>query len=269
MATVTPEVEETGPVAPSEQPTVVSPDNPGGTVDRPVGLPENFKTVEALAEAFKKKQAELTRLQQGLPPKEEGEADEKPADSEQDKQDKAAEEVAQASGVDLTEYSNEFWETGDLSTERRGELVEKLGPKLQELGLDPTEAINVFVEGRKAMMKNETDLIYSEVGGKEAYTEIVTWAAKNLSPSERKAYDAAVTSGDIHSAQLAVGGLKLKYDKATGGTGPRLVQGDGKAGPSRYSKAQMKADMESKRYKTDADFRAEVLRKIESSKVMG
>jgi hypothetical protein len=269
MTTVTPQTEETGPTAPE----VVEPQQQA--TDRPEGLPENFKSVEDLAKAFKETQAELTRTKQGNAPQEQQEqqeeqqAEQETQETEQDlsAEDEAALEAAKKAGVDLTEYSNEFWEQGDLTEERRGEVAEKLK---SVFGDEAQSIVNEFVEGKKLILKNQQTMLYNEAGGETQYKAMVNWAAQNLTQQEIAAYDKAV-EGDIHQAQLAIGGLRAKYERAVG-RDPNLVTGENSVAGSSAgykSKAEMMEDMSNPKYKKDPAFRERVQKKIANSSVMG
>ena len=52
---------------------------------------------------------------------------------------------------------------------------------------------------------------------------MASWASKNMSDGEKKAYNAAVNSKDMDTVKLAVDGLRAKY-QAANGTEPNLYK---------------------------------------------
>ena len=106
------------------------------------------------------------------------------------------------------------------------------------------------------------------VGGEEAYSEMASWASKNMSDGEKKAYNAAVNSADMDTVKLAVDGLRAKY-QAANGTEPNLVQG--KATPvaeqGYASWAEVTQAMADPRYSKDPAYQAAVKAKIANSEI--
>ena len=106
------------------------------------------------------------------------------------------------------------------------------------------------------------------VGGDEAYTEMATWAAGNMSEGEKKAYNTAVNSKDMDTVKLAVDGLRAKYESANGSE-PNLTQG--KATPTTEqgykSWAEVTAAMSDSRYAKDPAYQAMVKNKIANSEL--
>ena len=93
------------------------------------------------------------------------------------------------------------------------------------------------------------------------------WAAENMSPSEKEAYNTAVNSGNLDQAKLAVDALAMRY-KNNVGSEPNLVGGKASASVDVYeSWAQVTTDMKSSTYVKDPAFRASVERKLGRSKL--
>ena len=106
------------------------------------------------------------------------------------------------------------------------------------------------------------------VGGEEAYNEMASWASKNMSDGEKKAYNAAVNSADMDTVKLAVDGLRAKY-QAANGTEPSLMQG--KATPVAEqgfeSWAEVTAAMADPRYSKDPAYQEAVKQKLANSEL--
>ena len=104
------------------------------------------------------------------------------------------------------------------------------------------------------------------VGGSDAYTEMASWAADNMTEDEKTAYNTAVNSKDIETAKLAVVGLKAKFEKANG-TEPTLVEGKATVtGEDGYkSWAEVTRAMSDDRYTKDPAYQAMVQDKLSKS----
>ena len=126
-----------------------------------------------------------------------------------------------------------------------------------------------YISGQKAVAAQYETAVTTEVGGSEKYSEIVTWAKANLTDAEINAYNAAVSSGNLDQAKLAVLGLSAKFSKANGSE-PRLVQGrtTSASGDVFESTAQLTEAMRDPRYRNDPAFRAKVQSKLARSNIL-
>ena len=219
--------------------------------DRPQWLPEKFKSPEDMAKAYAELESKLGKPTE--PPKEEPKANE-PTDQQ------AADELA-SKGLDLAEFSAEFNQNGQLSPESY-EKLEKAGY--------PRNIVDQFVEGQKARAALYESEIKSTAGGDSQFNEMVEWARANLTPAEINAYNAAVDSGDLAKAKLAVAGVAQKF-QASRPSEPSLFKGATSASPSMEayeSIAQLQKDMASPEYKSDPAFRSKVERKLANSNIL-
>ncbi len=226
-----------------------------GSEDRPKWLPEKFKSPEDMAKAY----AELeSKIGQPAEPK----ADDTPpadtpapADATTDDAEKALSER----GLDLSKFSNEFSEKGELTPESYAEL--------EKAGLTK-DIVDQYIEGQKARASQYESSVKSEVGGDENYNQMVTWAKSNMAPDEIAAFNNAVSSGDVNQAKLAVLGLATRYSSANG-SDPKRTIGGGKAGAQDAfeSTAQLTEAMRDPRYKSDPAYRAAVQNKLSRSTV--
>lgn len=239
--------------------------------ERPAWLPPEYKTPEEFTARFKEQQAEITRLQQAAkkpdeqtpPPNNETPPNDPPNEETPNEED-PAKKVADAAGVDLTSYQQVYAETGDVPEESRVELADRLKGVLGE---NARQLVDEYIEARKIVHQNDRQLFYTEAGGEQNYNAMVQWAAKNLSKEEAQAYNAQVNSGDRHATLFAINGLRAKYERANGRE-PTLINGGG-GNPGAMggyaSSAEMQADMNNPKYKTDPAFRDRVAQKLKVS----
>jgi hypothetical protein len=259
--------DETGSAPPQDQPQV--------DPNRPAWLDPKFQKPEDLANSYKEQQAALTRAQQELsrlkgekPATDEQppiagvqESDEQKPDEEKPNDDEAATKVADAAGVDLAPYQEEYNTSGDVSEENRVKLAEGLK---KVLGDDARAIVDQFIEARKVVHANDTKMFMDAAGGQEQYATMTTWAAQNLPKEQVEAYNKQVESGDRHSVLFAIEGLRAKYEAANGRV-PQRITGNGNAPANAgafRSAAEMTAAMKDPKYKTDEAYRNDVARRL-------
>lgn len=227
----------------------------GGTpASRPEWLPEKFQSVEDMAKAYAELEAKL-----GAKPQDNPQADPaKPGDTNQPGQN--PEQALSEKGLDLSTFTAEFNAKGELSAESYA--------KLAAAGFDKGIVDN-YINGQKAVVAQYETAVVSEVGGPEKYSEMVAWAKANMTDAEVNAYNAAVSSGDVAQAKLAVLGLSAKFSKANGSE-PRLVQGrtTNPSGDVFESTAQLTEAMRDPRYAKDPAYRAKVQAKLSRSNIL-
>lgn len=218
--------------------------------DRPQWLPEKFKSPEDMAKAYSALEAKLGQAKPIDPPV----AD--PAVTPPENPEAALAEK----GLDLQDFSAEFAQKGELSTESY-EKLSKAGYSRQ--------LVDQYIEGQRAVAARFDADIMSEVGGPEKYSEITSWAKANLTPTEIEAYNNAVSSRNADQAKLAVLGLGAKFEKANGSDPQRLLGGQsaGSTGDTFESMAQVTSAMKDPKYKNDPAFRAKVQAKLSRSNV--
>lgn len=226
----------------------------GDPVSRPEWLPEKFQSVEDMAKAYAELEAKL-----GAKPQDNPQTDPaKTGDTNQTGQN--PEQALSEKGLDLSTFTAEFNAKGELSAESYA--------KLAAAGFDKGLVDN-YINGQKAVMSQYETAVVSEVGGSEKYSEMVTWAKANMTDAEINAYNAAVSSGDLAQAKLAVLGLGAKFSKAVGSE-PRLVQGRTNSASEDVfeSTAQLTEAMRDPRYRKDPAFRAKVQSKLARSNIL-
>jgi hypothetical protein len=219
--------------------------------DRPKWLPEKFKSPEEMAKAYSELESKLGK------PKDEPATTPDPSTATQADAEKALTDK----GLDMQEFSNEFAQKGELSSESY--------EKLAKAGYD-RKLVDQYIDGQRALAAQYEADVMSEVGGGEKYNEMVTWAKANMSAAEIEAYNNAVSSGNAAQAKLAVNGLKSKFESSVGSDPQRMLGGKGNADSADVfeSMAQVTEAMKDPRYKTDPAFRAKVQAKLGRSNVI-
>ena len=212
--------------------------------DRPEWLPEKFNTVEDMATAYES-------LEQKLGSNEEV--------TEESDLDEIADELEER-GVDFDALSNEFAEQGGL-TEESYEALLKAGI--------PRTMVDQFIEGQNAVAGQLQQQAFEQVGGQQAYEDMVSWASESLNEASIDAFNNAMNSGNIETANLAIQGLQAQY-RSVNGNEPSLVMGETKSvtGGVFDSAAQLTAAMRDPRYSSDSAYRQEVALKLSRSNVL-
>lgn len=224
--------------------------------DRPKWLPEKFKSAEDMAKAYAELESKM-----GKPAEPKADPETPPADvpNPTEATTDEAEKALSERGLDLSKFSEEFSEKGELTPESYAEL--------EKAGL-PKDIVDQYIEGQKARASQYESSVKAEVGGDENYSQMVTWAKANMSPQEITAFNNAVGSGDVNQAKLAVLGLSNRYSTANGAD-PKRTIGGGKAGAldTFESTAQLTEAMKDPRYKSDPAYRNAVQTKLARSSV--
>ena len=225
----------------------------GDPVSRPEWLPEKFQSVEDMAKAYAELEAKMGGKTQDNPQTD-------PANADTNQTGQNPEQALSEKGLDLSTFTAEFNAKGELSADSYA--------KLAAAGFDKGIVDN-YINGQKAVAAQYETAVTAEVGGSEKYSEIVTWAKANMTDAEINAYNAAVSSGDLAQAKLAVLGLSAKFSKANGSE-PRLVQGRTTSASEDVfeSTAQLTEAMRDKRYRNDPAFRAKVQSKLARSNIL-
>lgn len=188
-----------------------------------------------LEKRFADTQAALTKANQELAtfkkPKEEAPA-EKPAEPEADKskneleiKEAAPPDVAEVDATVLQPFYEEYRQNQGISEESRDKIAQTILKGMKKE--DAYALIDSYVEAAKVRDAQTTQTLMSEAGGVENYQTMVQWAATNLQEAEIKAYNAAVNSGDIQTASLAINGLRAKFERANGRAPQTTIMGNG------------------------------------------
>ncbi|BAQ94112.1 head assembly [uncultured phage_MedDCM-OCT-S42-C7] len=243
----------------SEQPTDSAQDKTFENESRPEWLPEKFKNAEDMAKAYgelenKLGQSENNNNKDSEPNKEEVKKDD--ADLSIDKAEKAVENA----GLDMSSLQQEYNEGG--------QLADKSYDALEKAGI-PKDYVDAFIKGQEAIAQQTSNTLKQEVGGADAYNNMMSWASNNLSEAEVNAYNSTVNGKDIEATKLAIAGLNARFKNAEG-VEPNLQTGNRPStsnAPGYRSWAEVTQAMSDERYTSDNAYRTDVQNKLKNSEL--
>jgi len=219
---------------------------------RPEWLPEKFKSPEDMAKAYGELETKLGQSE----PKQEEVKETKKDDLSIDNAEKAVENA----GLNMDTLQQEYNESGQLN--------DKSYEALAKVGI-PKDYVDAFIKGQEAIATQTANTLKQEVGGDEAYKNMMTWASENLNEAEINAYNRTVNGKDIEATKLAIAGLNAKYKNAEG-IEPNLAKGDRPSTSNATgfrSWAEVTAAMSDPRYSKDVAYQADVQAKLKNSKL--
>jgi plasmid maintenance system antidote protein VapI len=219
---------------------------------RPEWLPEKFKSPEDMAKAYGELETKLGQPE----PKQEKVKETKKEDLSIDNAEKAVENA----GLSMDTLQQEYNESGQLN--------DKSYEALAKAGI-PKDYVDAFIKGQEAIATQTANTLKQEVGGDEAYKNMMTWASENLNEAEINAYNRTVNGKDIEATKLAIAGLNAKYKNAEG-IEPNLARGDrpSTSNATGYrSWAEVTAAMSDPRYSKDVAYQSDVQAKLKNSKL--
>jgi hypothetical protein len=236
-------------------------------------LAGKYKSVEDLERAYQEAQRKLS--QRGQAEKPEAEADQAD-DSEQEKPQtgNAKEIYGEFIGSRLEEHDIDF---SDMNArwQQSGELQSEDYDKLGEAGFS-REMIDAYLSGLQYKAVQDTALtvqqinsIKQEYGGEKGYTDMLQWAADNLSEEEVAGFNEIVTGNSTLSAvRMAVSGLHAKYLAKTG-VEPKLIGGKAPRdnGDRFESTAQLVEAMKDPKYQSDPAYRRKIEARLARSSI--
>ena len=89
--------------------------------------------------------------------------------------------------------------------------------------LRKTKTETTTEESSNPLTDQEVTYIKNAVGGEDAYSDLISWAAEALAPWEIKEFDELMDAGDAQLIHTRVLSLKAKYDQAVN-SAPETVQ---------------------------------------------
>jgi len=161
----------------------------------------------------------------------------------------------------MHQLNQEFGKSGQLSEE----AVERLG------SMDSKELIKAYMAYNSqaqnaSLQQSELDAIQQSVGGAQAYTEMVQWAAANLPEDEIADFNAVTATNNPAAIKFAVQSLANRYRDKEGYEAPLV---SGRKAPSKdkafRSHAELSRAIADPRYATDPAFRRDVEEKLSRS----
>lgn len=232
-------------------------DQPQQQQEPPKVYAGKYKTVEELERGYLELQKLASR--KGIQTNNDKE---QPKDNQQPQQQQDSQsevkEILDSVGLDFDKYTDEVLADGVLSEDSYQELEAKGFPR---------NVVDAYIEGQKALAERTNQSIYEIVGGKEAYTEMIQWAAQNLSQEEIEAYNSTLESGNVSQIKIAVKGLKASYTEAKGTPPKQLIGGYSSGDVDVFeSWAQVVEAMKDPKYDKDPAYRAAIQAKLGRSK---
>ncbi len=236
-------------------------------------LAGKYKSVEDLEKAYQEAQRKLS--QRGQAEETEEEADEADDSEEEKPQSADAKEIyGDFIGSRLEEAEIDF---GAMNTrwQETGQLADEDYDQLQEAGFT-RDMVDAYLSGLQYKAAQDTALTVKEItalkqeyGGEKGYSDMLEWAADNLSEDEIKGFNEIVTGNSTMAAvRMAVSGLHAKYT-AKAGVEPKLIGGRSpKAASDKFeSTAQLVEAMKDPRYGQDPAYRRKIEEKLSRSSI--
>jgi hypothetical protein len=216
-----------------------------------------FKSAEDLEKAY-------LELQKKLGSKEEG--DSTPDSTPEEEEEEQVEESPIVKRVDFLKQASEEYYSND--NELKPETIQKLKEMPSE------ELIEAYLELQKSnpvaqskpLSEDAAKEIIASVGGQEAYSDTLAWAADNLKPEEVAAYDNVISSGNKDAIFFAVQALNQRFKDSVGFEGQQV---SGRAPKSTIkgfrSNAELASAISDPRYRNDPAYRFDVEQKLAAS----
>jgi hypothetical protein len=171
-----------------------------------------------------------------------------------------AEKAVENAGLDMSSLQQEYNEGG--------QLADKSYDALEKAGI-PKDYVDAFIKGQEAIAQQTSNTLKQEVGGADAYNNMMSWASDNLSEAEVNAYNSTVNGKDIEATKLAIAGLNARFKNAEG-VEPNLQTGNRPStsnAPGYRSWAEVTQAMSDERYTSDNAYRADVQAKLKNSEL--
>jgi hypothetical protein len=216
-----------------------------------------FKSAEDLEKAYKELEKKLGQKDETT--QEEG-------DDTQDVSEESDEETVESEEVQTILKASEEYYSNDnqLSPETVQKLKELPSEKLVEAYLELQK--NASPVAARPLSDAEAQDIVKSVGGQDAYSETLAWAAENLTPAEVAAYDNVVNSGNKDAIFFAVQALNQRYRDAVGFEGKQV---SGKAVKNSIkgfrSQAELARAISDPRYRNDPAYRMDIEDRLAAS----
>ncbi len=213
-------------------------------------LAGKYKNAQELEKAYMELQSKLGSGEE-VEPAEEQEQEQEP-------------EVSPAQAL-ITEASTQYAETGEVSEEMMAQFSEMDSQDLVQAYM-AMQANAPQAQETVELSDRQVNNIKNSVGGEEAYGEVMSWAGQNLSQDQIDAFDNIIATGNEHTIQMMVNGLKAQYEEANGYEGRML---SGKPAQTQQdvfrSQAEVVAAMSDPRYDRDPAYRQDVFAKLDRS----
>ena len=97
--------------------------------------------------------------------------------------------------------------------------------ELESMGLS-RDLVDGYIAGQKALADNDVATIHNVVGGQDNYANLLDWSAKNLSQTEKDAFNDTIDNGSTEQVKQAVTGLMARAGMSPDNPQQSLFEGD-------------------------------------------
>ena len=228
--------------------------------EQPELIAGKFKSQDDLLKAYEELQKKLGSEAPAEEPSEEVEPTEERVEEEPVEEQPEATEITETVNY-MHQLSKEVGDDGVLSEE----AIDKLS------GLDTKDLIKAYMQynsqaQQASIAGSELQAIRDSVGGDAQYTEMVQWAANNLSETEIADFNAVTNTNNPAAIRFAVSSLNSRWKEGAGHEA-ELVTGRKAAdnGARFRSHAELSRAIADPRYASDPAYRQDVEAKLSRS----
>ena len=180
------------------------------------------------------------------------------------------EETTLSEGASLiTSANDEFYANdGKLSEETLEKFSSMSSKELVEayLEVQGTPEFQAQSSDTADLSDAEINQVKNNVGGEQAYANIIGWAQDNLDAQAQEAFDSIVATGSVQAINIAVAGLKSQYEAANGFEGKMYTGNPPKTGGDVFrSQQELVRAMSDPRYENDPAYRQDIIEKLDRS----
>ena len=184
--------------------------------------------------------------------------------------DEEPEETTLSDGASLiTSANDEFYANdGKLSEETLEKFSSMSSKELVEayLEVQGTPEFQAQSSDTADLSDAEINQVKNNVGGEQAYANIIGWAQENLDAQAQEAFDSIVATGSVQAINIAVAGLKSQYEAANGFEGKMYTGKPPKTGGDVFrSQQELVRAMSDPRYDNDPAYRQDIIEKLDRS----
>lgn len=211
-----------------------------------------FKSQDDLLKAYQELEQKLSRGEQ----EDEDEVETEESEPEEETADDAV----------MRRAADEYVKDGQLSEAAIDELSKMDSKDLIKAYVDFYQKNAESYQQQVQLQAGEEQAIMDSVGGKEAYGDMLGWAAQNLEQAEIDSFNSVTNSGNLPAIRFAVEALANRYQSAVGYEAEMVTGKASVPGSKPYrSNAELARDLADPRYATDTAFQADVEARVANS----
>jgi hypothetical protein len=211
-----------------------------------------FKSQDDLLKAYQELEQKLSRGEQ----EDEDEVETEESEPEEEAADDAV----------MRRAADEYVKDGQLSEAAIDELSKMDSKDLIKAYVDFYQKNAESYQQQVQLQAGEEQAIMDSVGGKEAYGDMLGWAAQNLEQAEIDSFNSVTNSGNLPAIRFAVEALANRYQSAVGYEAEMVTGKASVPGLKPYrSNAELARDLADPRYATDTAFQADVEARVANS----